>query len=134
MNLKILLKWWPTALTLAVVLYATWWPDPMGENTIPLFPGADKLIHAVMMGGLAAAAMFDYKRTVVTRGVRLSIRVIGAIVVATAIFSIIDEIVQGEMDLGRTCDFYDILADWGGIIIAALMAPPVINRIFRIKK
>ena len=106
----------------------------MCENTIPLFPGADKLIHAIMMGGLAAAAMFDYKRTVVTRGVRLPIRVIGTIAVATAIFSIIDEIVQGEMDLGRTCDFYDILADWGGITIAALMAPPVINRIFRIKK
>lgn len=54
-------EWWPTALTLSAVLYATLWPDPVGASEVMLFPGADKLIHAIMMGGLASAVLFDMR-------------------------------------------------------------------------
>jgi len=37
----------------AVILYGTISSDPAGVEHLPMFPGADKLIHAVMFGGLA---------------------------------------------------------------------------------
>ena len=54
-----LLQWWPSALVVAVIIYATWLPDPVGAEELPKIPHLDKLIHAVMMGGLASALMFD---------------------------------------------------------------------------
>ena len=47
-----------------------------------------------------------------------------------AIFSVVDEYLQGVTNLGRTFDIYDVLANLGGIVIAMFTAPPVINRIF----
>lgn len=120
-------RWWPTLLTLTVVLYATLWPDPAGSGVGLLFEGADKLIHAIMMGGLLSAIFFDRRRSDhrLTRVFKLWS------VVAMFVFSALDEIAQDVMLLGRSFDILDILADWVGIIIALMSAPPVINRIFR---
>lgn len=124
---KFIAQWWPTLLTLSVVLYATLWPDPAGASAVMLFPGADKIIHAVMMGGLSAAVLFDRRRA----GQRLTQRYIVAVALCMLIFSLADEWAQTAMGIGRTGDVWDLLADAGGIVIAATTAPPVINRIFR---
>lgn len=121
--------WWPTALTLGVVLYATLWPDPVAADDVMLFPGADKLIHAIMMGGLTSAILFDMRRA----GHSLTRRRILAVGAVIVVFSVIDEILQAAMDLGRAFEAVDILADTAGIIIASFTAPPTINRIFRHK-
>lgn len=116
-------------ITLAVVLYATLWPDPAGADDVMIFPGADKLIHAIMMGGLLSAILFDKRRS----GSLLTNKYITYAAGIIIIFSVFDEVAQSLMGLGRSSDFLDFLADAGGVILASLLAPPVINRIFRHK-
>lgn len=82
-----------------------------------------------MFGGLAGAVMFDYHRYLPQRH-PLGRRVILAVCIATALFSIVDEGVQGILPIGRPSDAADLLADWFGIIIAAAVAPPLIRRLF----
>lgn len=130
MFLSLLRIWWPSLVTLAVVLYATLWPDPAGADEVMLFPGADKLIHAVMMGGLLSALLFDYRRS----GKVFTRRGIVLTAVSVIIFSGVDEVAQQAMQLGRTLDVFDFLADAIGVVIAAFTAPPVINAIFSKKK
>lgn len=124
-------RWWPSILTLCLVLWLTLAPDPVPTEDIPLFPGADKLVHAIMMGGLAGAIMFDYERKGLNRTRKLTSRVVWSIAAIVAVFSAADEWVQGAMGLGRSPDFLDLLADWAGILVAALTAPPLLRRILR---
>lgn len=122
-------KYWPTALVVLVILYATWLPHPLPDSEIPPIPHIDKLIHAIMMGGLAAAIMFDWYR-----GTRTRILSTRAIILFTAIamgFSVIDEVVQGLLPIGRPSDPLDLIADWVGCIIAAFAAPPAIRSVLR---
>ena len=126
-----ILSWWPTAIVLIAILWLTLAPDPVGDTHIELFPGADKLIHAIMMGGLASAAMFDYRRNRGRKPYRpLSAIPLIIIFICTAVFSGLDEIAQGAMHLGRSSDALDFLADIIGIIIAIFCARPVLNKIF----
>lgn len=128
--LRFIKIWWPTLLTLAVVLYATLWPDPAGAEQVNLFPGADKLVHAIMMGGLASAIMFDRRRA----GHKLYKHYIVAVGLVVVAFSAFLELAQQAMGLGRTLDWFDFIADVVGVVVASFAAPPVINRIFRRKK
>ncbi len=123
-------KWWPSGLTLAVVLYATLWPHPVGADDIMLFPGMDKLIHAVMMGGLTGAVIFDRRRS----GSQLTRRFLGWLAVAMLIFCALDEWAQSAMGLGRAYEAADLLSDAAGIGIALFTAPCVVNAIFHHKK
>lgn len=126
---RFVINWWPTALTVIIVLYATLWPDPVGDADIMWFPGSDKLVHAIMMGGIASAVLFDHRRA----GGVLTRRYIIWVGLIVAVFSVADEYLQGVTNLGRTFDVWDIMANIGGVVIASITAPPVINRIFRSK-
>ena len=104
-------------------------PHPVPDDSLPDFPAIDKLIHAIMFGGMSAALMFDqYRRKNV-----LTPAVITAICSGVAAFGVFDEMVQEWLSNGRSYDPLDILADCGGIIIAAFTAPPVIKRLFQKK-
>lgn len=127
------LRWyWPSALVVLVIIYATWLPQPLPDSDMPSIPHIDKLIHAVMMGGLAAALMFDYYRSSPHR--RLTFRHIVRFTLIAAAFSVIDEFVQGILPIGRPSDTLDLLADWLGCIIAALTAPPAIRAVVKRRK
>lgn len=115
-----------------VILYATWIPKPLPDDTLPSMPNIDKLIHAIMFGGLAGALMFDYHRKDV-REHKLSLTVLVVIGSACAAFGVLDEVVQGLLGFGRESDVWDLTADWVGIGVAMLVAPVVIRRIFRKK-
>ncbi|MDE5826967.1 MAG: VanZ family protein [Duncaniella sp.] len=112
------LRWIPPyQLTLVVgivILYLTLLPKPFGEEDIPLFPGADKLAHCCMFGGLALTYIFERWRD----GKTLSIR--GALIVSAivSIFGIVIEFIQEAMDLGRSGDILDGLADITGAFAA----------------
>lgn len=126
---KLIKRWWPSALTVLIVLYGTLFPDPIGTEDMPVFPGYDKLIHAIMMGGIASAIMFDYRRS----GRSLSTRYVLVVGVWVTVFAVADEFVQHLVAPNRTFDVLDILAGVAGVVIASVAAPPVINRIFRRK-
>lgn len=117
-------SYWPTALVVAVIIYGTLFPDPAGVDELPPIPHIDKLIHAIMFGGLAGAMGFDYARS---HGLRRPSRR------AMAVFAIIStlaggaiELLQGAMQLGRGADWYDLLADAVGAFVAFLIAPAAI--------
>lgn len=119
-------SWLPSAIVIIAVLYLTCFPDPVPTERIPLFPGADKLVHAIMFGGVASALMFDCMRQ---RGTLPYSFRIAALAVAIAMGGI-TELIQGIDVIGRSCDIYDFIADCTGALIAFVSAPPVIRRIF----
>lgn len=127
--MKRISAYWPTALVVLVILYATWVPHPLPDEDIPPIPHIDKLIHAIMMGGLASALMFDWYRG--CRDRILSARAVILFTAAAMGFSVIDEVVQGLLPIGRPSDPLDLLADWGGCLIAAFAAPPAIRAVLR---
>lgn len=125
-------KWWPTCVVVLVILYATWVPRPIDPNTLPPIPGIDKLIHAIMMGGLAGAILFDRRRA--NRKLQFTNHVVARVCIGVMIFSAFDEFVQGMLPIGRPSDVLDLLADWGGAIIGCVLAQPAINMVLPIKE
>lgn len=128
-------RYWPSALTLATVLWLTLAPQPLPDLDVPSFEGLDKVVHAVMMGGLTRAFMFDWRRcgrwnlrkSNAGRQHMLTPGVIIVICLCMAVFSAADEWAQGALGMGRASDFYDWIADMVGIIMAALTAPAAIT-------
>ena len=127
--LRFLLNWFPTMIVVGVVIYATWVPKPLDEDTLPLIPGLDKLIHIVMMGGLVGSILFDYKRA--DRHRELKGRIVAVVTVGVMLFGIFDEVVQGLLPIGRPSDWFDLLADWTGALGGALLAPGAVNACLR---
>lgn len=120
-------QFWPSLLTLAVVLYATWLPADIEPSNLPPIPYLDKLIHAVLFGGLCGAVIFDCKRR--NRNSRLSRRTVWRVVAVVAAFAVVDEVVQGLLPIDRPSDYVDLLADWLGILIARFTAPPSVEKL-----
>lgn len=112
------LKWIPPyQLTLAVgivILYLTLLPKPFGEEDIPLFPGADKLAHCCMFGGLALTYIFERKRI----GHPLDVRSALKVSLLVSVFGIAIEFIQEAMHLGRSGDMLDGIADITGAFAA----------------
>lgn len=118
------IRWWPTILVTAAILWLTLAPHPLPENDVQWFEGADKVVHGIMFFGLASVFMLDlsdYK-------MRLSYISLLWATIAVIAFSAIDEWAQSFMQLGRVTDPVDFAADIAGIIIAALCAACLIRR------
>ena len=80
------------------ILYLTLLPDPLGEEEVPLFYGADKVAHFIMFGALTGGVIFDMSRD------RHRVTIVKALAVA-AICSILGmtvEFLQAWMQLGRS--------------------------------
>lgn len=127
---NIFCHWWPSGLVIIVVLYLTCWPDPLPSETIPIFPGADKLFHAIMFGGIVGALDFDYFR--VHRVLPYSIKLCFAF--CAIALGAVTELIQSIEIIGRSCDFFDFCADIVGVLIAFFSAPPVIRSLFKNSK
>jgi len=119
--------WWPTMIVIAVILYATLNDNPIGADELPIFPGADKVIHAIMFGGLFSAISFDRFRD--GRGMTVKSLVITA--AACIACGGLDEICQNTLTSAREGDVFDFLADAAGILIAFFTAPPAIRAVLK---
>lgn len=130
--LEFLKCYWPSMIVLAVIFYATLASDPAGADELPPIPHIDKLIHAIMMGGLVGAVAFDYKRA--ERQTRmLTSRFMLALTICVMAFGVVDEFLQSAVDNGRSFEGADILADWAGAWIAFFAAPPAIRKVLKVK-
>ena len=114
-------KWPPlvfTVITLGAILWLTLIPDPLGDDMPPLFPGADKIVHAIMFGGLTVMMLFDFQRKSEWRPTSWHIAL------AAAFFSLLIgvgvEIAQLTMDLGRGFEYADMAADAAGAFLFAI--------------
>lgn len=104
-------------MVLAAILWLTLSPSPLGEEEIPIFPGADKLVHGIMFFGLSAALLFDTAR--VSRGGRLSVVAVAGIAAVATGVGVLIEYLQRWMQLGRSFDVIDMWSDAAGALVAA---------------
>lgn len=133
---RIVMAWWPSMITLAVVLYATLWPDPELPEDMPPIPYLDKIIHAIMMGGLFGAIVFDIQRQRRREAVSAPIpaRALVWLAISLMVFGVLDELAQKLLTETRTAEFLDLMADWSGIWIAFFIAPPAVRAVLKMKK
>lgn len=111
-------------IVVAVIAYATLDGDPVGVDNLAPIPHIDKLIHAIMFGGLFSALAFDYYRA----GNRMTRMVLLAFSVASLLAGALDEWAQSAIDTGRSGELFDLLSDAIGIAVAYFAAPPAIRR------
>lgn len=112
-------KWLMTGVVLALVLWFTLAPHPTGQVNIPLFPGADKIVHGIMFGVLAFVCCVDLMRSHGWR--QLSLAAIGCVGIGTAVLGVVIEVIQEKMGLGRTMEIMDMLADAAGALTACVI-------------
>lgn len=108
-----------SAVVTAGVLYLTLAPRPFGSVRIPLFEGADKVVHFMMFFAMAFAYHFDF-----CRGKKPvdEARLMGWIFVSLSVFGGLIELAQWKMRMGRSGDWYDLLADIAGAVYGIILA------------
>lgn len=110
--------WLLTGLCVAAIAWLTLAPQPLGDTDLPLFPGADKVAHALMFGGLTFCILLDFRRRDEWRP--LSYKAAAAAVFAAVMLGALTEILQDAMHLGRGGDILDLAADTAGSILIAI--------------
>lgn len=94
-------------LVLLLSAYVLFWPNPAGGGSG--FPGADKVVHAVLFALLAATT-------------RLRFGSAARLLVAVAAYGVASEVVQGLSLETRSGDPFDVLADVVGAGLGWLAA------------
>lgn len=115
--------WTVTAVTVVAILWLTLARTPLPETEIPLIPGADKIVHAVMFGWLTLVICWDWY---ITTHSRLSAPRIAVCAIISILFGGAVELAQGAMGCGRSADIWDFTADTIGAltVMAALLRRP----------
>lgn len=108
-----------SAVVTAGVLYLTLAPRPFGSVRIPLFEGADKVVHFMMFFAMAFAYHFDFRRS---KKPVDEARLMGWIFVSLSAFGGLIELAQWKMRMGRSGDWYDLLADIVGAVYGIILA------------
>lgn len=108
-----------SAVVTAGVLYLTLAPRPFGSVRIPLFEGADKVVHFMMFFAMAFAYHFDFRRG---KKPVDEARLMGWIFVRLSAFGGLIELAQWKMRMGRSGDWYDLLADIAGAVYGIILA------------
>lgn len=105
-------------LTVSVILWLTLAPRPVGEMEVPLFPGADKLVHALMFGFLTWMLHIDTGK--MTRRTPGAVATMMCAVAAT-LFGALTEWLQQSMQAGRTAEAADLMADAAGAALVCIL-------------
>ena len=108
-----------SAVVTAGVLYLTLAPRPFGSVRIPLFEGADKVVHFMMFFAMAFAYHFDFRRG---KKPVDEASLMGWIFVSLSAFGGLIELAQWKMRMGRSGDWYDLLADIAGAVYGIILA------------
>lgn len=108
-----------SAVVTAGVLYLTLAPRPFESVRIPLFEGADKVVHFMMFLAMAFAYHFDFRRG---KKPVDEARLMGWIFVSLSAFGGLIELAQWKMRMGRSGDWYDLLADIAGAVYGIILA------------
>lgn len=103
-----------SGITVALILWLTLAPHPTGDLDLPLFPGADKVVHIIMFGFLTFIVLLEMMKH---KGWKpLPLPLIGLVALLCALFGMGIEFAQRAMGLGRGFEIMDILADTAGAI------------------
>lgn len=104
-------------ITIATIFWLTLAPKPLGDNAPKLFPGADKIAHAIMFGGLALTIMLDRQRKDGWKAANAYKAL--WVAVGCSLFGIAIEFLQTAMGLGRSFEIADIVSDTTGAFLFA---------------
>lgn len=104
-----------TIITAVAILWLTLAPQPTLEVDIPLFPGFDKFAHALMFGFLLLMLFTDRWR----KHQYVGLKQIVYFSVTTAAFGLLIEVLQLSMNVGRSFEWADWIADSIGTITVA---------------
>lgn len=119
-QLQRLPAWILTVITLAAVLWLSLAPHPLGDQEPPpLFPGADKAVHAIIFGVLTFVALVDWARSRDFRSVRWPVCILMATL--SSLLGIAIEFIQRSMGMGRSYDPIDMVADISGSFLVAIV-------------
>lgn len=108
-----------TLLVLSAILYLTLAPQPLPDADLPLFPGVDKIVHAVMFAVLSFFALVDAR---LWRGRRLSLAAAVGIALGAAVAGGLIELLQAAMAMGRGAEWLDFAADSAGALLTVPVA------------
>lgn len=106
-----------TGVTVAAILWLTLAPHPTGDVEIPLFPGADKVVHSIMFGFLTMIVLLESMKYY--KWEPLSLARIGVVAFICSAFGVGIEVAQRAMGMGRSFEILDILADACGAMVGA---------------
>ncbi|MDE6514321.1 MAG: VanZ family protein [Muribaculaceae bacterium] len=109
-------RWLLTALCVAAILYLTLAPHPLPDNDISFWEHTDKIVHAIMFGGLYFCAWFDIWRN---KKAPLNLRLLLA--TGVTLFGGVIELLQRAMQQGRGAEWADLAADAAGALLGALI-------------
>ncbi len=109
--------WILSIVCFLAICWLTLAPHPLPDNDIPLFPGADKIAHALMFGGFTFCIILDWNRR---HGWPMTIEKADWYAPDIAsVLGIVTEILQKEMHAGRSGDVWDLIADITGAFLVA---------------
>ena len=109
--------WLFSFIILIAILWLTLAPKPLGEKPPPFFPGADKIAHGIMFGGFVVVMLLDWQRKHHWRPVKLPGVLLCAAI--SSLLGVIVEFAQSYMNLGRSFEFDDMIADTAGAFLFA---------------
>lgn len=109
-------RWLLSAVCFAAVLYLTLAPKPLPDTEMPLWEHTDKIVHALMFGGLCFCFGLDIWRS---RRAPLPDRLLLA--AGVGLFGGFIELLQNAMRLGRGGDWADFAADIVGSLLAIFL-------------
>lgn len=120
-------RWTATGIVVGTILLLTLMPgDDMPQ--VEMFPHFDKVVHAIMFGGLATVLIWDTLRG---RGKHRPATVWLWAAASSTVFGGIVEVLQDMMGLGRSGDGMDLLADMSGAFILSAISIPVIKNLLK---
>lgn len=119
------IKKYPTSLTIVLaVVYLSFFRPPSLE--IGRIPHMDKICHCCMYGGLSGMLWLEFLRNHRMHGAVWWHAWIGAVLCPVAMSGII-ELLQGYCTTYRGGDWWDLLANVLGVVIATLFAYKVLR-------
>ena len=112
-------QWTLSVVCFLAICWLTLAPQPLPDNDIPLFPGADKIAHGIMFGGFTLCIIIDGLRRKGWPTFPENIEILFYSPDIPSAVGIITEFLQGEMHAGRTFELWDMVADITGAFLVA---------------
>lgn len=111
--------WTLSIICFLAICWLTLAPEPLPDNDLPLFPGADKIAHGIMFGGFTLCIIIDALRRKGWPAYPENVGILFYSPDIPSIVGIITEFLQGMMHARRTFEFWDMVADITGAYLVA---------------
>ena len=123
--MKLVRPWIATTIVVLAILYLSLSPEPLPPMKSFSFPGADKIVHAIMFAVLTFVMLFDTALT--NSGRRPAWATVIVLAILSTLFGGAIEVIQGAMNYGRTYSSWDWFADGVGSFLAILALPLAVS-------